>query len=292
MTEYPSTALPTSAPAGPVFVHSDALTTRTMVSRTTNRAELLLSHLERIRAIAGGRDVWFPAFNYDFPHSRVFNVTSDHSELGPISEYFRTSGADWRTRVPMFSACGVGVPPRMAFTVPAVTRPFGPDSIFAALYASNGSILWYGAPWSAATIIHYAEAFGGAPAYRYDKAFPGEVLEAEQRWKTILQYHVRPMTRPFDYAWERLYELASSQGIVTHLTRARGICFWASVRPLVRSWVELMAGDPLALLDAETRGWVAPMLERLGRGFELMDFERIEEARREPRDEETATTVP
>jgi hypothetical protein len=34
-----------------------------------------------------------------------------------------------------------------------------------------------------------------------------------------------------------------------------------------------MAGDPLALLEAETRAWVAPKLERLGRRFELRDFE-------------------
>jgi hypothetical protein len=51
------------------------------------------------------------------------------------------------------------------------------------------------------------------------------------------------------------------------------VCRWAPAGDLVRSWVELLAADPLALVDADTRAWVAPMLERLGRRFELSDFE-------------------
>jgi aminoglycoside N3'-acetyltransferase len=239
----------------------------------------LQAHLERVDAIADGRDIWFPAFNYTFPRSGVFNVKSDSSELGPISEHFRVSRAEWRTHVPMFSVCGVGAPPRVA-SVPAVIRPFGPDSVFAALYALNGSIVWYGAPWSAATIIHFAEAFSGAPAYRYDKDFPGEVIDDHRRRKTILRSHVRPLNRHCSYAWPRLFETATAHGIVRDITGTSGTCFWAPVGDLVRSWVELLADDPLALLDAETRGWVAPMLEGLGRRFELTDFEMNEEPRR------------
>lgn len=280
MTPHAPFTLPTTAPAGPVFVHSDALVARNLVPRTTSRTELLQAHLQRVEAIAGGRDIWFPTFNYSFPQSGVFNVLSDGSELGPISEYFRVSRAEWRTRVPMFSACGVGVPPRAASVVPAVVNPFGPESVFAALYAVNGSILWYGAPWAAATIIHFAEAYSIAPAYRYDKDFPGEVIDGDHRWKTILRSHVRPMNRPCTYAWPGLYEMAAAQGIVQDVPGARERCFWAPVGDLVRSWVALLAEDPLALLDADTRGWVAPMLERLGRRFELADFEMVEEPSR------------
>jgi aminoglycoside N3'-acetyltransferase len=272
-----SITLPNTAPAGPVFVHSDALVARNLVLRTTNRVELLHAHLDRIESIADGRDIWFPAFNYSFPRSGVFNVFSDISELGPISECFRVSRARWRTRVPMFSACGVGAPPQAASVVPAVVNPFGRDSVFAALYAANGSILWYGAPWAAATIIHFAEAYSNAPAYRYDKDFPGEIVEDDHRWTTILRSHVRPMNRAFNSAWPRLYEAAAAQGIVQDLPGTGGGCFWAPVGDLVRSWTALLAEDPLALLDSETRNWVAPKLERLGRRFELSDFEPSEE---------------
>jgi aminoglycoside 3-N-acetyltransferase len=42
---------------------------------------------------------------------------------------------------------------------------------------------------------------------------------------------------------------------------------------IVHFWVEKMQEDPLYLLDANTRAWVEPKLEELGRPFLLSDFE-------------------
>jgi aminoglycoside N3'-acetyltransferase len=280
VTTSPTIELPVRAPSGPVFVHSDALATRHLVPRSTSRVVLLNAHLARIEAIAGGRDLWFPAFNYGYPKSGVFDVRSDVSELGPISEYFRTDRAQWRTRTPMFSAAGIGARPRAAQDPEPVINPFGPDSIFASLCSSEGTILWYGAPWPATTIIHFAEACSGGPLYRYDKDFPGEIVEGGQRWATTLRSHVRPLNRACDYAWSQLFATVVQQGIVHPLEGAPDVCFWVAARDLVESWVERLAADPLALLDTDTRAWVAPMLERLGRRFELRDFEVVEEALR------------
>ena len=273
MTPWTGIALPVDAPAGPVFVHSDALATRRLVPRSTSRAALLEAHLARIEAIVEGRDIWFPTFNYGYPKSGIFDVRNDSSELGPISEYFRGGRAQWRTRTPMFSASGTGARPRAAEDVPAVINPFGPESIFASLCDREGSIVWYGAPWSAATMIHFAEARSGGPAYRYDKDFPGTVVEDGRRWATTLRSHVRPMNRSCNYAWSQLFATAAQQGVVHLVEGAGDVCLWAPAGDLVRSWVELLAADPLALVDADTRAWVAPMLERLGRRFELSDFE-------------------
>jgi aminoglycoside 3-N-acetyltransferase len=273
VTSSTDIALPVDAPSGPVFIHSDALATRHLVPRSTDRVALLEAHLVRIEAIVAGRDLWFPTFNYGYPGSGVFDVCNDRSELGPISEHFRTARANWRTRTPMFSASGTGARPPAADNVPPLINPFGPESIFASLCESDGSILWYGAPFSAATIIHYAEARSGGPSYRYDKDFPGEVVERDHRWATTLRSHVRPMEMPFGYAWSRLFANASRQGVVSTVDGAHGVCLWSRARDLVRTWLELMADDPLALLEADTRAWVAPKLERLGRRFELRDFE-------------------
>jgi hypothetical protein len=67
---------------------------------------------------------------------------------------------------------------------------------------------------------------------------------------------------------------------VQAIPEAEGTCFWAPVVDLVGSWVALLAEDPLALLDIETPNWVAPMLEGLGRLFELRDFETSQEPSR------------
>lgn len=273
MTTQTDLVLPVHAAAGPVFVHSDALVTRHLVPRLASRVALVEAHLTRIEAIVDGRDLWFPTFNYGYPRSRVFDVLHDISELGPISEYFRTDRAQWRTRTPMFSAAGIGARPPAADDVPPLINPFGLESIFASLCGSEGSILWYGAPWSAATIIHFAESVSGGPVYRYDKDFPGEVVEDDRRWATTLRTHVRPMNRPFSYAWPHLFARATLQGVVHQLDGAGDVCLWARAGDLVHFLAEILATDPLALLDADTRSWVAPILERLGRRFELPDFE-------------------
>ena len=47
----------------------------------------------------------------------------------------------------------------------------------------------------------------------------------------------------------------------------------ASARLLVKFWTERLAEDSLYMLDQPTRRWVEPMLDKLGRRFELEDFE-------------------
>ncbi len=256
---------------GPVFVHSDAFRAATLVPSTRDRRAFLDSHITLLRRISNGRSLMSPAFNYDFPRTHTFDVKNDAVQLGPIPEHFRSSVAEWRTPVPMFSVMGTGQAP--GITWGDHTDPFGDASIFAWLVEQDAVILYYGDTFHYNTIVHHAERLAGGPAYRYDKIFEGDVIEASgTRVHGSLDYHVRPLDKGLDYDWPALLETAIAAGVCRRLEQFPQILA-ASARDLCDLWVGAMKSDPLALLDRSTRAWVKPALETLGRRFEIGDFE-------------------
>jgi len=214
--------------------------------------------------------LWMPAFNYDFPRTHSFDVKRDESQLGPIPERFRTTAAKWRTPIPIFSASGTGSQPGIEWK--DSTDPFGDESLFSRLVESEGVILYYGDTFHFNTIVHYAERFSGPP-YRYDKIFPGEVIRADGvRSKGNLLYHVRPLGMGLEYDWAGILTRALAAGACVRCEDYPQILA-ASASSLTDFLVAEMRDDYLALLDAPTRQWVAPMLQKLGRRFVIEDFE-------------------
>ncbi len=256
---------------GPVFVHSDPFRAAKLVDRSRNRDILLDSHLALLLAACGHRPVWMPAFNYDFPSTKNFDVSCDPSHVGPVPERFRVTVAQWRTEIPIFSVAGTGEAPRLTWD--EQTDPFGEESLFARLVEADGVILYYGDTFHYNTVVHYAERLAGGPAYRYDKLFLGTVVRADGCISTgSLNYHVRPMGMGLDYDWPGIRRRAIEAGVCTRLESYPEILA-APAAALTRLLVEEMKRDPLALLDVGTRAWVEPRLQQLGRRFLLSDFE-------------------
>ena len=264
--------LPADAPPGPVLAHTDARRTHELVRSLGNRTSMLAGHTALLRELADGRDGWVPTFTYDYCRTGKFSVDDDPSQVGPITEAFRHAPASWRSTMPVFSFAGTGDRPAWAMPADGVLDPFDEASGFADLVAADGTIVWYGAPFSSTTMIHHVEHLAGRPPYRYDKWFPGTVTADGDEHATRLRYHVRPLGRDLEYAWDRLEGELADAGIVHELDQATGIR-WAPVRPLVAFWLARLAEDPLHLLDTASWAWVGPELDRLGRRFELADFE-------------------
>lgn len=259
---------------GPVFVHSDPFRTARLVQRCRDRAQFLTAHVRLLRDFAEGRDLWLPAFNYDFPKTRVFDVVADEAHLGPLPEHFRTTASEWRTAMPIFSVAGIGANPLLKWGDD--TDPFDASGIFAKLADSDGVILYYGDTFSFNTIIHYAERRAGGPAYRYDKLFPGRVVMRDgTSVRGSLCYHVRPFGTGLDYDWPGLLAAALAAGVCRRVDGHPELLA-ASARGLCDLWVSELKSDPLALLDKRTRLWVEPALDDLGRRFMIGDFESPE----------------
>jgi aminoglycoside N3'-acetyltransferase len=257
--------------SGPVFVHSDLFRAAPLVQRTKDRGQLIDSHMSLIRSATEGRDLWMPAFNYDFPRTRSFDVAHDSSQLGPIPERFRTTVAEWRTPIPIFSASGTGE--RLDLEWGEKTDPFGSDSLFSRLADADGVILYYGDTFHYNTIVHYAERVAGGPMYRYDKIFPGTVTDERGETKRgSLNYHVRPLGKGLDYDWVGILARALQSGACVR-SEGHSQILGSNAGTLTQFLVDEIRSNPLALLDVESRSWVEPKLARLGRRFVLADFE-------------------
>jgi aminoglycoside 3-N-acetyltransferase len=257
-----------------VFVHSDPFRAARLIKPVRDRNAWLDSHIGLLREVAGDRGLWLPAFNYDFGRTRTFDVRKSESQLGPIPERFRTTAAEWRTPIPIFSISGLGrtSQPRWGF----LTDPFGDDSVFADLSRNDGVVLYYGETFHYNTLVHYAERLAGGPVYRYDKIFPGQVIMADgTSVEGSLDYHVRPMGKGLDYDWQRLLDEALKAGVCRRAAGTPEILA-ASASSLCDLWVDAMKHDPFALLDRESREWAEPAVQRLGRRFVLSDFEAPE----------------
>lgn len=259
---------------GPLFVHSDPFRAARLVPRTRDRGRLLDSHLDVLAVAAGGRGLWLPSFNYDFPRTHRFDLENDPCQLGPLPEHFRQTRQEWRTPVPMFSVSGTGDVPEVGWG--AETDPFGAESIFAEMEKRDAVIVYYGDTFPYNTIVHYAERKSGGPIYRYDKIFRGVVvMNGGKEYPGSLDYHVRPLGSGLDYDWPRLLDEAIAAGVCEGLDGYPEILA-VSARALTNHWVRAMRDDPFALLDEKTQKWVRLAHEETGRRFMIGDFESPE----------------
>ena len=259
---------------GPVFVHSDLLTASLLVEEPLHPGEILPYHISLLKEAASGRPLWMPAFNYDFPKTGRFDVRRSPSQVGALSEYFRTAVAQWRTEDPVFSASGIGPrpdPPELGST----TEAFGPCSIFGELDRRRATLLLYGTSIASATISHYCEKQAGGPPYRYDKVFHGAVTRADGSCRSMeYVYHVRPMNRTLEYDCARLAQELRAAGLLREIqVNGRTAAQAIGAHALSLFWTERLRADAFFLLHASTRAWVEPTFHALGRRFLLTDFE-------------------
>lgn len=251
---------------GPLFVHSNAMKTMPLIKVSPSREAILNGHIELLHKIVPSEDLLVPTFSYQFPKTRLFDLDNTPSEVGHISEFYRKNIGSWRSHDPMFSISGVG---RSLATVTEVQCPFDNSSVFAHLVENNGYVLFYGAEFSSATIIHHVE-FKAGVEYRYWKTFEGMRQYGDISKKVILSSHFRPMGKHLDYDWPRLIlDLFEAKILNQHFSSVIG----CHAKQLIDFWLSKLKDDPLYLLDNESRSWVEPMLNNLGRGFIQSDFE-------------------
>lgn len=260
---------------GPLFVHSDLLGAHCYVGKRLKRHELLATHLNVLEHVAGGRPVWMPCFNYDYTKTRFIDLREAPCQLGPLAEFMRQLPDVWRSTDPVFSVCGNGEP---FGCVPDERQvAFGDRSVFAELYRRDATLLFYGASFSSATAIHYAEFLSGGPIYRYDKVFSGQVIDNDgTKHQLDYVYHVRPWGRDLDYHWPRITAEAVTDGIIREVrTQGRLSSYVVPIRRLIDYWVAALDRDPFYLLNESSLTWVQPHYQVVGRRFDISEFERV-----------------
>lgn len=253
-----------------ILIHSDIM--QGLQVPFFDRASILSSHSAAIKSLCTGIDIWMPAFNYEFCKGKEYDVNTTPSQVGVLTEYFRKNEADWRTSIPVFSFTGIGKNPLISIS--GIVDPFGSASAFNYLYEQDALLMHYGSQIHSSTILHYAERMSDRLNYRYDKIFIGNVKNvAAEKSEVVFSFHVRPLNKHLDYDWIKI-ELDLIKDNILHIFKnEKTHILLCRIKDLTTYWVNRMHNDPLYLLDAHSKFWVEPMLDKLGRPFLITDFE-------------------
>ena len=257
----------------PVLVHSDSAILSSDLRRSgrvfspQHVASQLLDSLAEM--CSDGEDgLVFPAFNYDFGQTGIFNVENDPVQVGALPEWIRQSGRFERTPVPFFSVLHRGA---MHASEEAQVNPFGPQSVFAELLRLKGTVLLAGVGVDRLTILHFIEDMFGPPLYRYDKLFVGTVQTPDSKFECRVKMHVRPPVS-FDYDWEKIEFNLREQGILEqvgdmhHVTAAR-------VDRLVEYLGSAISENPTYLLPGKITEQLFPSGHGVAQRLRREDFE-------------------
>lgn len=258
---------------GPLLVHANIMYAMKAVPLSSDINSLLSSHISALESCAAFRPLWFPAFNYNFPKTKRYDLELSPSEVGQLSEFARTHWADWRTNVPIFSICGKGKKPNVDSQ--AVINPFSDHSVFAELVNRDGVVLLYGTGITSSTIIHHVEAMAeNGVLYRYDKRFIGTLIDSDGQDKEIvLENHVRPWDQYLEYDWDKIERDLSAENILYRIKDGASYATVFSAKCFCDHLLKCMQEDPYYLLDTKSRLWVEPFVNNLGRRLQQSDFE-------------------
>ncbi len=268
-------AAQSAAGATPLLAHADVFRARSAIANTSDPKLMLERHMAALLAISGDRPLFLPVFNYDYTRNRVYLPDTAVSQVGALTEHARMHLAGVRCGPPVFNFFTNS---HQAASLPCAGEvdPFGENTVFGLLHRAGGQVLMYGAPFFSFTAIHYIERLSGGPLYRYDKVFSGVVQESDgSKTPVHLNYHCRPMGKALEYDWVRLHQEAEAEGILRNVKVPGSEVLLIDLAKICQFWLAQLQRDPLYLLDNESRAWVAPELDRLGRRFLISDFEGV-----------------
>jgi aminoglycoside 3-N-acetyltransferase len=260
-------ALPATSP---VFIHTDVSKIHRSTLKRINSKEGLLPGLHKfLKESFPEQELWFPAFNYDFAKTLVFDSANDPIQVGALNESLRNSGEYVRSLVPIFSILRPATSAGIKFR-PKV-NPFDLEGEFAELRNRNGSITFFGASIESLTFIHFIEKLAGIP-YRYEKCFRGQMKLGNQIKQISLDYSVRPLGLHLEYNWRKISELLSNAKI-SFKNHGFGDYEIYNANNLTEFMITKYAEDIFWTLTDDSKIESQKKLDELGRGFRIEDFE-------------------
>ena len=202
-----------------LFVHSD-IKVFGKLGAEADRDDLCRHLVEAIAASAPGGTVVMPAFTYSFGGGKPFDLQESPSEVGTLSEFFRTEAADVRSRHPMYSVTAKGSAAKELLDIDM--DAFGTHSFFSNLLAAGGLIVSFGAPYlHSATFMHYIEQTHGVP-YRFLKTFRGGFQDEGVEREVSCTSYVRHLDQDADVDTDRLEARLRAEGFLKEIAVGAG----------------------------------------------------------------------
>ncbi len=237
------------------FVHSDLARALVVAKRLGHRIrpreipDSIVEFVEQ-RFDTDRELISFPAFNYDFGRTGVFDLGADEVQVGSLPEWVRRHGSLQRCQTPFFSTLS-NDPAR--YSQGDVINPFGSTSHFQTLYDDSGLIVFLGTSIEYMTFLHFVEDVSGGPLYRYEKSFPGTVIPVDGPPRTCeVTMHVRPRGAFLEYDFEKIGNDLSQAGLL-HTDPNGEQLAWGDARTMCDYLVDRIHADPLYLLAVEAK---------------------------------------
>jgi aminoglycoside 3-N-acetyltransferase len=215
------------------------------------------------------KELWFPAFNYDFIKTRIFDPENDPIQVGAFNESLRNSDNFMRSEIPVFSILRQTSENKI-YCKPEI-NPFDLEGEFSEIRRRDGNVCFFGASIESLTFIHFVENLVSIP-YRYLKVFSGRVKSGNDFRETSLSFLVRPAGLSVDYDWQKIHALLDESRLSFKIDSFGSYEFY-NVNTLTDFMLDKYSEDVFWTLNQDSRINVERKLDELGRSFEIEDFE-------------------
>lgn len=257
-------------PNSPILFHTDLSKIERKTLKGLNSKVSIIEALHlKLKETFHDQELWFPAFNYDFTRTRVFDSVNDPIQVGALNESLRNSGQYTRSTVPVFSMLREKVAPKNQSI--ELIEPFGIEGDYAELRERNGHVIFFGASIDSLTYIHFIETLVDVP-YRYVKIFEGKLKSESQIKSVSMKYLVRPLGLSLEYDWEKVHQEFKDAKIIQKIDNFGSYEIY-NARVLADFMLSRYTQDIYWTLKAVSREIVEAKIKELGRSFRLEDFE-------------------
>lgn len=230
---------------GPILLHSDILRIG-MLDELSDRDTMCSRYEEVLEEIFADRTYLLPTFNYDFCRDGIYDVQNSPSQVGALTDYYRTRYWAERTHTPVFHFC---IRHNKEFSLAPAKNCFGVTSTFAELVAHDGLVAILGPDLSCATFIHHVEEICNIQ-YRFLKTFDGAIIDGQERLPFKLVYRVRPLEPPnaVVYDWKKIESDLVAHNLLRSFPVGRGELRIFRAAAVASYWYSAIANDPHYLL--------------------------------------------
>ena len=179
-----------------------------------------------------------------FCKGAAYDRKKSPSEVGTLTEYFRTRPGVLRSGHPIFSSAASG--PKAKDLTSVDMDSFGPHSVFAKLNAENAVILFVGASFERCTFLHYVEQSHKIP-YRFIKKFRGTFIDGKKRSTVEATYLVLPLRSKIENYNEPLEKILRRKKLLRSARIGSGEILAVRAQDVFREGMRLFDRDPYAL---------------------------------------------
>lgn len=201
-----------------------------------------------IEAVGPEGTVIMPTFTYSFVEGEKYSPCNSVSKAGIITEVFRKRNDAIRSLHPIYSIAAIGKKAKYHAKLKDKTC-FGSKSFFAKLLKKDAKIVFFGAPFSSITFLHFIEKSFKVP-YCYPKKFSGTIITKNEEYEDEFTCFVRPLDGSVVYDFSRLEEYFLRNGLMKMVPLGKGWVKCISSQSIYNECFEELLKNPQFLLKS------------------------------------------